>query len=83
MDSQNVAFVMLSLDKTFEVAKEFAKSGNIQLPIYYPSENLTPLFGIGGIPATFIFNENGDLVKQNNGADDYSTDEYIKLLSAE
>lgn len=83
VDSQNVAFVMLSLDKTFEVAKEFAKSGNIQLPIYYPAENLPPLFDIGGIPATFIFNENGDLVKQNNGADDYSTDEYIKLLSAE
>mgnify|MGYP000324202769 CR=1 FL=1 len=80
MDPQKVAFVMLSLDKNFEVAKEFAKSINIQLPVYYPAEKLPELFNIEGIPATFIFNEKGELIKENSGADDYDTDAYVQLL---
>ena len=79
-DPQKVAFVMLSLNKNFEVAKEFAKSINIQLPVYYPVEKLPELFNIEGIPATFIFNEKGELIKANNGADDYDTDAYVQLL---
>lgn len=40
------------------------------------SQDLPVLFNTGGIPATFIFNEAGELIKQHNGADDYNTDEY-------
>ena len=82
VDKQKVVFVMLSLDKNFEAAKEFAKSNNIQLPVYYPAEKLPELFNIEGIPATFIFNEKGDLIKANNGGDDYDTDEYVQLLKS-
>ena len=81
VDSANSVFILLSLDKNFEVAKKFAKSENLTVPIYYPAENLPALFNIDGIPATFIFNENGDLIKQNNGADDYNTEEYLDILS--
>ena len=82
VDPQKVAFVMLSLDKNFEVAKDFAKSINIQLPIYYPAEKLPELFNIEGIPATFIFNEKGELIKANNGAEDYDSDSYLHLLKS-
>ena len=81
VDKQNVAFVMLSLDENFELAKNFAKKNNMQLPVYYPAERLPAMFKTDGIPATFIFNEKGELVKQNNGADDYDTEEYLKLLN--
>lgn len=80
-DPQKVAFVMLSLNKNFEVAKEFAKSINIQLPVYYPVEKLPELFNIEGIPATFIFNEKGELTKVNNGGDNYDTASYLQLLN--
>lgn len=77
----NTVFIMLSLDENFDVAKRFAKNKNLKVPIYYPAEKLPALFKTDGIPVTFIFNENGDLVKQNNGSDDYNSDLYIDLLT--
>ena len=81
-DKEKVVFVMLSLDKNFDVAKRFAKTNNLQLPIYYPTQNLPALFNTDGIPVTFIFNEKGELIKENNGAEDYDTDSYLQLLKS-
>ena len=80
VDKNKVVFVMLSLDDNFDKAKEFLKSNNLELPIYYPAEKLPELFNIEGIPATFIFNEKGELIKENNGGDNYDTSTYVELL---
>ena len=32
-------FILLSLDKNFEVAKKYAKSEKLTVPIYYPAKN--------------------------------------------
>ena len=80
VDTSKVAFVMISLDDQFEKAKAFVRSAKLQLPIYYPSENLPTLFNVEGIPSTFIFNENVELVKRVDGGDEYNTDEYRALL---
>jgi thiol-disulfide isomerase/thioredoxin len=80
IDKHKVAFVMLSLDEDFEHAKQFSKAHNLKLPVYYPAEKLPALFNTDGIPATFIFNEKGELVKQNMGAAEYDTEEYVQLL---
>jgi len=82
VSSEKAVFVMLSLDKHFDDAKKFKASNNMQLPVYYPASELPELFNIQGIPATFIFNEKGELIKVNNGADDYNTDEYFRLLNS-
>lgn len=81
VDTENAVFIMLSLDENFEVAKTFARSENLKVPVYYPAEKLPAMFNTDGIPATFIFDEKGDLVKQNNGAEDYNTYEYIQLMN--
>lgn len=81
LDKGKVAFVMLSLDENFELAKTFATENKMRLPIYYATEAVPAVFKTHGIPATFIFNEKGELVKTNNGADDYDTEVYYKLLS--
>lgn len=81
-DKEKVVFLMLSLDENFDLAKQFAKAKNLQSPVYYPAEKLPAMFNTDGIPATFIFNEKGELIKQNNGADDYDTEEYEKLLKS-
>lgn len=82
VDKQKIAFVMLSLDKNFELAKKFAKKNKMQLPVYYPAEGLPEMFKIDGIPATFIFNEKGELIKTNNGMDDYDTELYVQMLKS-
>ncbi len=79
-DKEKVAFVMLSVDNDFSLAIRFAKAKHLQLPVYYPGENLPQIFNINGIPATFIFDEKGELIKANMGMDDYNTESYLQLL---
>jgi thiol-disulfide isomerase/thioredoxin len=80
VDTNKVAFVMISLDDQFEKAKAYIRSAKLQLPVYYPEENLPDLFNVEGIPSTFIFNEAGQLIKRIDGGDFYDTDEYRALL---
>lgn len=81
VDKQKTVFVMLSLDENFDLAKEFAKTNKMQLPVFAPAENLPAMFNTDGIPATFIFNEKGELIKANTGGDDYDTAGYLQLLN--
>lgn len=80
VDNDKVKFVLISFDDNFEIAKKYILSKGFRLPIYYPAENLPALFNVQGIPATFIFNENGELIKQIEGSDNYDTKEYRTLL---
>jgi hypothetical protein len=73
---------MLSLDQSFELAKAYAKANKMSLPVYYPAGNLPDMFNTEGIPATFIFNENGELIKANMGAENYDTQKYVDLLGS-
>ena len=81
VDKSKVVFVMLSLDNEMETAIQFAAENKLTTPVYYPAENLPALFKTEGIPATFIFDEKGNLIKRIDGGDDYDTAEYLKLLS--
>lgn len=80
VDSSKVAFVMLSLDDEFSKAKDFVQNQKLNLPIYYPAETLPALFNVQAIPSTFIFDENGGLLKRIDGGEDYDTDAYRQLL---
>lgn len=75
-------FIMLSLDDDFTKAINYKKSSGLALPMYYPAANLPALFNVDGIPATFIFNEKGQLIKRLEGSMNYDTDEFLKLLTA-
>lgn len=79
VDPEKVAFVMLSLDD-FNKAKSFVQQKKLDLPIYYPGENLPELFNVQGIPVTFIFNEKGELIRRIDGGEKYDTDKYRQLL---
>lgn len=82
ISQDKVVFVMLSLDDSFNKAKDFKQESNLQLPVYFPAGDLPSIFNLESIPATFIFNEKGELIKENIGADDYDTDNYLRLLSS-
>lgn len=80
VDSNKVAFVMLSLDEEFAVAQNFARQTNLNLPIYGPASALPALFQTPGIPVTYIFNENGELIFRRNQADNYDQPRFVELL---
>lgn len=80
-DKNKAAFVMLSLDDNFEKAKSFAAANNMSLPVYYPAANLPELFNVEGIPVTFIFNEKGELIYQEDGSTNYDTKVFFDILN--
>ena len=79
-DKEKAVFVLLSLDENFKAAKEFATSNKLHVPVFYPAEQLPDLFDVDAIPATYIFNEKGELMKEINSMNDYYTSEYIDLF---
>jgi len=81
-DKENTRFVMLSLDNDFELAKKYAASNGLSLPIFSPASDLPDLFAVNGIPTTFIFNEAGELIAQREGSDDYNTTAFRTLFGA-
>jgi thiol-disulfide isomerase/thioredoxin len=81
VNKSKAVFVMLSLDNDFETAVKFAAKNKMVTPVYYPAENLPALFNVQGIPATFIFDEKGNLITRIEGGDDYDTEKYLNLLN--
>jgi thiol-disulfide isomerase/thioredoxin len=80
--SENAAFVLISFDKSFETAKKWVKQKNITVPVFGANAaDLPQLFQVEGIPTTFIFNENGDLIFSYVGQENYSKDKFVTLLS--
>jgi thiol-disulfide isomerase/thioredoxin len=80
VDTSKAVFIMLSLDDNFDKARSYVNKQKLNLPIYYPVENLPKLFNVSGIPTTFIFNEQGMLVQRVDGGDDFNTAKYKAML---
>lgn len=75
-----VAFVMLSLDQDFELAKAFDKRKGYNMPIYAPASNLPPMYQSSAIPTTYVIDANGNLVLTHKGMADYSDEGFKKFL---
>lgn len=80
VNKDKAVFVMLSLDESFDKAKEYIDGSKLNLPFYYPAEILPALFNVPGIPATFIFDEQGKLIRKIEGGRDYDSNEFRNLL---
>lgn len=74
-----VAFVMLSLDKDFELAKAFDKRKGYNMPIYAPASNLPPMYQSSAIPTTYVIDAKGNLALTHKGMADYN-DEGFKIF---
>jgi thiol-disulfide isomerase/thioredoxin len=79
-DSNKVAFVMVSLDDNFEKAKKYVSKKKLKLPIYYPQRSLPGMFNVQSIPASFIFDESGNLIQAIEGSADYNTSHFRDML---
>lgn len=75
-----VAFVMLSLDKDFELAKAFDKRKGYNMPIYAPASNLPPMYQSSAIPTTYVIDANGNLALTHKGMADYNDEGFKKFL---
>jgi thiol-disulfide isomerase/thioredoxin len=79
--NSNTEFVMISLDKSFNIAQQWSQQKNYSLPLYFPSADLPELFQVSGIPTTFIFDEEGKLIFSQVGGDNYGKPKFVKMLT--
>jgi thiol-disulfide isomerase/thioredoxin len=79
--SENTAFVLISFDKNFETAKNWMLQKNYNLPIFTAGEELPDLFQVQGIPTTFIFNEEGQLIFNMVGSENYAGSKFVKMMT--
>lgn len=79
----NTEFVMISLDKNFGIAQQWAMQKNYNLPLYFASGELPADLQVAGIPTTFIFDEEGKLIFNHVGSEDYSRPKFVKMLTGE
>ncbi|MBO3098643.1 TlpA family protein disulfide reductase [Gelidibacter pelagius] len=75
-----VAFVMLSLDQDFELAKAFDKRKGYNMPIYAPASNLPPMYQSSAIPTTYVIDAKGNLALTHKGMADYNDEGFKKFL---
>ena len=78
--SEDIVFIMLSLDKNLKKVDEFMSKYDYQFEIYRPLSNLPDVFQTKSIPSTFIISPHGDIVFQHEGMANYDTDEVKSFL---
>lgn len=75
-----VAFIMISRDRDFELAKAFVAKKGYTLPIYYALGPLPEELSSPAIPTTFIIAPNGRLAYTHKGMANYDNPEIEKFL---
>ncbi len=77
-----VAFVMLSLDKNFDKAISFNEKKDYDLPIYQLAGQLPAMYRSSAIPTTFVIDADGNLALTHKGMADYDTDDFKSFLNS-
>ncbi len=56
------------------------KQSGLKLPAYFPTGGQPALFNVQSIPTTFIFDEQGSLMRRIEGMEDYDTEAFRGML---
>lgn len=75
-----VAFVMISRDRDFDLARKFVARKGYHFPIYHARGPLPPELSSSAIPATFVIAPNGRVAFTHKGMADYDHPEIEKFL---
>jgi thiol-disulfide isomerase/thioredoxin len=82
VDSTNVVFVMLSIDRDSDEPKitRYIDKFEYTFPVYRPSGYLTSQLDIPNIPTTLIISKDGRIVSKEIGATNFDTAKFRKFL---
>lgn len=76
----DVAFVMISLDKNRLKALEFVERKELTIPIYFLESGLPSVYNPSSIPTTYVIAPQGKIVLTQHGMAKYNTDTFIDFL---
>ncbi len=77
---QQVKFVMISLDKDPQKARDFIKRKEFEFPVYTADYGLPEVLYTRSIPTTFVISRTGDIVVKRLGLAQYNNQEFIEYL---
>ncbi len=80
LEGEEVVFLMLSLDKNFQKAKDFRERKGFGFDVHQLESDLPEMYYSRSIPTTFIISADGRLVYSNKGMADYDTEKFRKFL---
>ncbi len=79
--SEDIAFVMLSVDKSGEKAKKFIDKKGFTFPVYQAASEMPELFRVPSIPTTFVIDKTGKVASKNVGMANYNKKSFINFLN--
>ena len=80
IDSEDIKFVMISLDKTQYAARNFLKKKEFTFPSYYPVSYLPDVYKSEVIPTTFVISKDGKIVSRKEGMANYDKTSFRNFL---
>lgn len=77
---QEIEFVMVSMDKDFELAKKFVEKKEFEFSIYHPASKIPANFDVHSIPSTYILSPDGKIVAKSQGMAKFNTEDFRAFL---
>ena len=83
IESENIEFVILSLDRDsdFNKVKKYVAKNNFTFPVFTPHGYLAEQLHADVIPTTLILNKAGKIVNRKTGATNFDTANFRKYLN--
>lgn len=81
VNSDNITFVMLSLDEDPSKAKDFIARKAFTFPVYTLGSAIPRVFSSPVVPTTFVVSPDGRIVLKHEGMAKYNTDEFRAFLT--
>jgi thiol-disulfide isomerase/thioredoxin len=79
-DQENLAFLMIALDKEMEKSKDFIEKKGFTFPVVHASYGLNAALQSQSIPTTLVINSNGEIVFYQEGMSNFDTQEFREFL---
>ena len=83
MEEEQVVFLMVSLDKNFEKAKDFRQRKDFSFDVYEPVGSMPEMYYSQSIPTTYVISADGELVFTHKGMAEYNTEEFQEFLKSQ
>lgn len=75
-----VAFVLISVDKDPETARQFMAKKGYQVPVYFLADNLPAAYNPSSIPTTYVLSPEGKILVTQHGMAKYNSDKFKNFL---
>ncbi|GGF45870.1 TlpA family protein disulfide reductase [Echinicola rosea] len=81
-DEQDIAFLMVSLDKDIEKPKEYIKDQDFAFPVAHAGYGLNASLKHSSIPTTLVISPEGKILFRQEGMSNFDTKEFRDFLTA-